>query len=284
MSRQFLHRLQARVYAGSWKNPLFADPKVKERSSNRLQFLLYALLTGASVSAICAVLFWFATQPRFSITTIEVVGMRSIPNTAVALSAWEATLACDYFFVPCFYSWNSAHASLEETLHLRYPISHLQASTADHILTLHVEEAVVMIPLRIEQQVWFATQQGVLQYEASEEDIHAGMIIPPEAYTEIDISALVQSGDYGQQIADSELFISLANYKKELLAQGIPIVSFLLTNDPGKVIAQTQAGFAIYFTPWEDARKQAQRLASVLVQQVPNEYADIRFGERVYIK
>lgn len=284
MSRQFLHRLHAKVYADSWKNPLFADPKVKERSSDRLQLSLYTLLTLASLGALCSLLFWFATQSRFAITTIEVSGMRSLPNEAVALSAWEASLSCRHLFVPCLYVWNSSHIPFFEMLSSKYPLQELQSTVQEQTRLFTVYEAVVMIPLRIHDQVWFATPQGVLQYEASQDDINAGVIIPADVYTEIDISALFDQGEAGLHIADEDFFSSLMAYKKAFLAQGISISTLALTDDPGKVVAQTQDGFVIYFTPWEDASRQTERLVSVLAQQTPNEYADIRFGERIYIK
>ena len=86
------------------------------------------------------------------------------------------------------------------------------------------------------------------------------------------------------QVVDAEVFRSIAAYKKAFVAQGIPVTSFALTHDAGKVIAYTQGGFAVYFTPWEDADTQVRRLMNVLAQATPQSYADIRFGERIYVK
>jgi hypothetical protein len=79
--KPFLQRLRAKEYAGSWKNPLFEDPKMRERSYERSRFVLYGLLTIASLSACTSLLFWLGTQERFALGDIRVEGMRSIQNT-----------------------------------------------------------------------------------------------------------------------------------------------------------------------------------------------------------
>lgn len=284
MSKPFLQRLHAKVYAASWKNPLFADPKVKERSSERLRYVAYSLLVIVSCIAFFSGLFWFGTQQRFVINDVQVEGMRSIPNKKIALHVLQTSLACEHLFVPCVYGWNISRADIPDVLYGAYSLEQVTVSTNEHLLLVQLREAVTMIPVRIGTQVWFATPSGVLQSSATADDIAAGIVIPADAYTEIDASAVVEEGAVGMQVVDAEVFHAIAAYKKAFVAQGIPVASFALTDDAGKVIAYTQGGFAVYFTPWEDADTQVRRLINVLAQATPQSYADIRFGERIYVK
>jgi hypothetical protein len=284
MSKPFLHRLHAKVYAASWKNPLFVDPKVKERSSERLRYGIYSLLLIVSCITFFSGLFWFGTQPRFVINNVQVEGMRSIPNEKIALHVLQTALACEHFFVPCLYGWNISHANISDVLHGTYSLEQVTISTDEHLLLAQLHEAVTMIPVRIGTQVWFATHSGILQSPATADDIAAGIVIPADTYTEIDASAVVEEGAVGMQIVSAEVFHAIAAYKKIFVTQGISLVSFELTNDAGKVIAYTKDGFAVYFTPWEDADVQIRRLISVLAQATPQSYVDIRFGKRIYVK
>jgi len=284
MSKPFLQRLHAKVYAASWKNPLFADPKVKERSSERLRYVMYSLLVVVSCIAFFSGLFWFGTQQRFAMNDVQVEGMRSLPDKKIALHVFQASLACEYFFAPCLYTWNISQANIPDVLYAAYSLEQAAVSVNEHLLFVQLREAVTMIPLRIGTHIWFATPSGVLQISATADDVAAGIIIPPDVYTEIDVSAVVEEGTVGIQVADAETFRALEAYKEAFLAQGVSVTSFALTDDAGKVIAYTQAGFSVYFTPWEDADTQVRRLAHVLAQATPQSYADIRFGERVYVK
>ncbi len=284
MGKSFLQRLHAKMYAASWKNPLFADPKVKERSSERVRYVAYSLLVMISCIAFFSGLFWLGAQQRFVMNDVQVEGMRSLPNKKIALHVLQASLACEYLFAPCLYKWNISRADIPDVLYAAYSLEQVTVSTNEHLLLVQLREAVMMIPVRIGTQVWFATQSGVLQSPATADDIAAGIVIPADAYTEIDVSAVVQEGTAGMQVVDAETFRSIAAYKKAFLAQGLSVTSFALTDDAGKMIAYTQAGFAVYFTPWEDADTQVRRLTNVLAQATPQSYADIRFGERIYIK
>ena len=284
MGKPFLQRLHAKVYAASWKNPLFADPKVKERSSERARYVAYSFLVMVSCIAFFSGLFWLGTQQRFVINEVQVEGMRSVPNKKIALRVLHTSLACEYLFAPCLYKWNISRANIPDVLHGVYNLEQVTVFTNEHLLLVQLREAVTMIPVRIGTQVWFATQSGVLQSPATADDIAAGIVIPADAYTEIDVSAVVQEGVAGMQVVDAETFSSLAAYKKAFLTQGLPVTSFALTNDAGKMVAYTQTGFAVYFTPWEDADTQVQRLTNVLAQATPQSYVDIRFGERIYVK
>lgn len=284
MGKPFLQRLHAKMYAASWKNPLFVDPKVKERSSERARYVAYSLLVIVSCIAFFSGLFWLGTQQRFVINDVQVEGMRSLPNKKIALHVLQTSLECEYLFAPCLYNWNISRADIPDVLYGVYSLEQVTVSTNEHLLLVQLREAVTVIPVRIGSQVWFATQSGVLQSPATADDITAGIVIPADAYTEIDVSAVVEEGTMGMQILDAEVFRSIASYKKAFSAQGISITSFVLTDDAGKVIAYTQAGFAVYFTPWEDADTQVRRLTHVLAQATPQSYADIRFGERIYVK
>lgn len=284
MGKPFLQRLHAKMYAASWKNPLFVDPKVKERSSERVRYVAYSLLVIVSCIAFFSGLFWLGTQQRFVIYDVQVDGMRSIPNKKIALHVLQTSLECEYLFAPCLYNWNIARADIPDMLHGVYSLEQVTVSTNEHLLIVQLREAVTMIPVRIGSQVWFATQLGVLQSLATADDIAAGIVIPADAYTEIDVSAVIEEGVVGMQVIDAETFSFLAAYKKAFLAQGLPITSLVLTDDAGKVIAYTQTGFAVYFTPWEDADIQVRRLTNVLAQATPQSYIDIRFGERIYVK
>ncbi|NBS70948.1 hypothetical protein EBT31_18885, partial [bacterium] len=276
--------LHAKVYAGSWKNPLFVDPKVQERSSDRMRYIAYSLLVATSCIAFFSGLFWLGTQQRFVINDVQVEGMRSMPNKKIALHILQTSLNCKHFFAPCLYTWNISQANISEVLRSTYSLEQVTSSIREHLFFVQLREAVTMIPVRIGTQVWFATPSGVLQVPATADDIATGIIIPADAYIEIDVSAIVEGGAVGMQIADPHAFRLIAEYKKAFLARGISVASFAFTDDAGKVIAYTQAGFAVYFTPWEDADTQVRRLVNVLTQATPQAYADIRFGERIYIK
>lgn len=281
--RSFLQRFHAKVYAGSWKNPLFADPKAKERSHERVKYVLYSLLMLTGVTACCSGLYWFATQEQFAITQVQGTGMRSMPNSVIVRDTYRALHNCTRFTIPCMYQWNVKKADLN-ALKRVYPLEHLSATLEGHIFHIAVQEAVTMIPLRIGQDIWFATPSGVLQKKASAEDIAAGIVIPPEAYSEIDVSVLVGEGREGLQVGKQELFENIAKYRKAFSTQELVIQTFTITADAGRVVAKTPQGFDIYFTPWKDAQQQVARLASVLAQATPQAYADIRFDERIYVK
>lgn len=284
MRQSFLQRLHARVYAGSWKNPLFADPKVKERALGRTHYFAYTALVIMSCIAACSGAFWFATQPRFALYEFRVEGMRTRPSGVLAQEAIVEALACRHFFVPCVYSWNIARAKIESDLMKEYPLEDVHITITDHLFLGVVREAVTVLPLRIGNDVWFASQTGILQSIASPEDIAAGIIIPPDAYVEIDASAVVKDPQAGMQVLTPETFSEIAHYRTTLTDHALGVTSFVLTSDVGKIRARTQAGFEIFFTPWEDAQIQVGRLVHVLAEATPNEYADIRFGERIYIK
>ncbi len=284
MSKPFLHRLHARVYAASWKNPLFTDPQAKQRSSGRMRYLGYTLLVLLSCVTCCALLFWFGTQERFAITDVHVEGMRSVPQEKIAGEVLQALGACQRFFVPCLYTWNINEDDLTHLLTSSHHLDRVAFTFEEHVLKVDVVEAVTMIPVRIGSQVWFATQAGVLQSAATPEDIARGVLIPHEVYQEIDVSDLGVEGVAGLQIADPHAFQVIESYKRAFNTSVIPITSFAITKDAGKMVAYTQAGYSIFFSPWEDANTQVARLAAVLAQTVPVSYADIRFGERVYVK
>lgn len=285
MGKPFLHRLHAKEYAGSWKNPFFADPQARERSRERLRYGLYTVLVGVSMSTCLSLLFWFGTQEKFAITRIRVEGMRSIPNEKIAQEALHLLADCEAWFSPCLYTWNSAQEETLSTLKNKYALEEAGGTVLEQELVIRVREAVVFIPLRIGPQLWFASQGGVLQKEATPEDIAAGILIPPEVYSEIDVSEAVhETPAPGLQVRTPEVFSDIAGYKEAFTEWGMVITSFQVTKDVGKVIAHTKQGFAVFFTPWEDARVQVKRLAEVLKETTPEHYADIRFQERIYIK
>lgn len=273
------------MYAGSWKNPLFTDPKVKERSSERWRYFAYSLLVLVSGFAFFSGSFWFATQSRFLVHNITAEGMRTLPNERVALHALQTALSCEHFFAPCLYTWNVDRAHMISALGAVYHLESIAYTVNDHQLHLVLHEAVTLIPVRIGSDVWFATQTGVLQQKATPEDISAGILIPSDAYQEIDASAVVQGeGSEGMQVLTPDVFAQLAAYKKAFSDNHLTVTSFAFTSDAGKMVANTQNGFAVFFTPWDDAQVQMHRLVAVLAEATPQSYADIRFGERIYIK
>lgn len=284
MGKSFLQRLHAKVYAASWGNPLFADPKVKERSLTRTRYVAYSLLVLVSTITFFSALFWFGTQDRFALVEVRTEGMRSIPNETLSLRALHKARTCTHLFAPCLYRWNIGRAEIVEMLQSSYELEYVSLLAQDHLITLQLREAVTMIPLRIGSQVWFATQTGVLKTEATAEDIAAGIIIPADVYQEIDVSVVVEQGSPEMQVLSAQMFQQILAYKRAFFERGIPIASFSLTDDAGKVMAHTQMGFAIFFTPWEDAERQIHRLTGVLSQATPQSYVDIRFGERIYVK
>lgn len=284
MGKSFLQRLHAKVYAASWGNPLFADPKVKERSLERTRYVAYSLLVLISIITFFSALFWFGTQDRFALVEVHTEGMRSIPNEVLSLRALQKARTCTHLFAPCLYRWNVERAEIPHMLHSSYELEYVSLSVQEHLLTLQLRESVTMIPLRIGSQVWFATQTGVLKAEVTAEDISAGIIIPADVYQEIDVSAVIEEGSPDVQVLSAQIFQQILVYKQAFVERGIPITSFSLTDDAGKVIAHTQMGFAIFFTPWEDAERQIHRLTGVLSQTTPQSYIDIRFGERIYVK
>ena len=285
MAKPFLQRLRAKEYAGSWKNPLFADPKVRERTSERLRYVLYTLLVLVSFAACVSLLFWFGVQDRFAISEVRASGMRSVSNQVLARDALYELTACRHLFAPCLYTWNVGKGGVVAVLSGAYTLEQIATSVEEHALVLQVREAVTLIPLRINSAVWFATQSGVLQMEATADDIAAGVLIPPEAYSEIDVSATVKEAPVvGMEVLSAERFAQIAAYRKEFTSHGIAITSFTVTEDAGKVIATTGQGFAVFFTPWEDAEVQVGRMSDVLKEATPQSYVDIRFGERIYVK
>lgn len=285
MAKSFLQRLHAKEYGGSWKNPLFADPKVRERSSERLRYTLYSLLVGVSFFSCLSLLFWFGTQEKFAITNIRVEGMRSIPDKKLAGDVLATLFECKKLLAPCFYTWNLPHNDVLATLQSVYTLEQAGSTVQDNELLIQIREAVTLIPLRIDAAVWFASQAGVLQKEATSEEISAGILIPPEAYSEIDVSAAVDAVPaVHMEVLSPEVFANIALYRKIFTEQGIAIASFVLTEDAGKVIANTTQGFAVFFTPWENASVQVRRLTDVLQEVTPQSYVDIRFGERIYVK
>lgn len=285
MGKPFLQRLHAKGYADSWRNPLFSDPKVRERSLERLRYFLYSLLVIASGAACLSLLFWFGVQDKFAVTSVRVEGMRSISDKKLAQDVLRDLSECTAWFSPCLYAWNVPQEDVLKGLQHTYALEQITGTLQNQEFFIQVREAVTLIPLRIGSSVWFASQTGVLQMEATQEDIAAGILIPPDVYSEIDVSeAFNEAPGVGMQVLSPEVFESITAYKKAFTGQGIAIASFTLTKDAGKIIANTAQGFSIFFTPWEDASVQVRRLGDVLQEATPQSYVDIRFGERIYVK
>jgi hypothetical protein len=287
MGKSFLQRLHAKEYAASWKNPLFSDPKIKERSYERTGFALYSLLLIVTIFACISLVFWAATQDRFLITEITVEGMRSVPNEKIAQQTWITLRTCKKFGVPCLFFWNESPKKITATLQKTYALDQILVNRKEHVLSMSVTESVTLIPLKIKNDIWFATQDGMLQSLATQEEITKGVLIPPEAYSEINVTAALSLDteiSEGIQILTPELFSQIAQYRKAFVEKGMAITSFEVTTDPGKIIAHVQDSFTVYFTPWQDPETQVRRLHDVLKEATPQFYADIRFGERIYVK
>jgi hypothetical protein len=283
-SKSFLQRLHAKMYAGSWTNPLFADPKVKERAFERSKYALYTALAVVSGVTFFSTLFWFGTQERFAIHEVEVSGMRSLANAYLERDILHSLKECSAFTVDCLYTWNMGHAEIVSVLQEKYPLEEVSLTLEGKKLHVQVREAVTMIPVRIGHDIWFATQTGVLQAVATSEEIQAGIIIPPESYSEIDVSQLHAAGEVGMQVESKDLFENIAAYRKALSMNGIGIERFTVTKDRGRIEARTLGGYDVFFTPWEDPGVQIRRLVKVLAEATPQSYVDIRFGERIYLK
>lgn len=287
MGKSFLQRLHAKEYAASWKNPLFSDPKVRDRAHERTRLVMYSALMGTALVACGALAFWFATQDRFFLNDIVVTGMRSVPNEKLALMAWHEVRQCTRFGAPCMFTWNESAADVAKQLSGAYTLEQIEVMPNEHALTITVKEAVTLIPVKIGNDIWFATQGGVLQTKATPEDIAAGILIPPDAYHEIDVTQALlkdQAIEAGAQILTPETFAAIATYQKTFAANGIAITSYACTSDAGKVIAHTSQGYLVYITPWQDAETQVRRMLEVLKEASPQAYIDIRFGERIYVK
>lgn len=287
MGKSFLQRLHAKGYAASWKNPLFSDPKIKERSYERTGFVLYSLLVIVAVSTCISLAYWVATQNRFLITEITVEGMRSVPNEKIAQQTWMNLYTCRKFGAPCLFYWNASPEEITTPLQKTYTLDQILVKREEHTLGINIAESVTLIPLKIRDEIWFATQDGTIQSLATQEEIAKGVLIPPASYTEINITAALSLDTKifeGAQVLTPELFAQIAQYRKAFGEKGMAITSFEMTTDPGKIIAHAQNGFAIYFTPWQDPEIQVRRLQDVLKEAVPQSYADIRFGERIYVK
>ncbi len=280
----FLQKIHAKMYAGSWKNPFFSDPKVKERAYERSRIAWYMALTGVSACALASLAFWYATQPRFAIHAINAEGMRSLPNAVLARTAYEEIKKCRAFGLPCWYTWNYEKAEIENQLKEKFPLEKSTLHIEGRNMFITVSESVTTIPLRIGSEVWFATQTGTLLKIATEEERNAGVLIPRDVYTEIDVTKAIDKGEVGAQVASADVFNTLNAYKEVFKEKGIIIDHLVLTRDAGKIIAVTKEGYSIFFSPFEAPREQGERAAKVLAERTPGSYIDIRFGDRVFVK
>jgi len=86
-------------------------------------------------------------------------------------------------------------------------------------------------------------------------------------------------------ILAKKIIAMMIEWRNMVEKEGIATIKYFTTDNPtAGLTAVTNKGFAILWQPDSDLTKQLTNLKTVLRSERPNEYIDLRFGERVYWK
>lgn len=86
-------------------------------------------------------------------------------------------------------------------------------------------------------------------------------------------------------ILSKKIIITMIEWRNMVEKEGIATIKYFTTDNPtAGLTAVTNKGFAILWQPDSDLAVQLVNLKTVLRSEKPNEYIDLRFGERVYWK
>lgn len=293
--RNFFRRVQLSRY----RSRPFQNPYFQSKSKRKLWPLALAgLLLGGTIAGVS----FFLTSPLFAVTSVRIEGAESINPIEIR------QVVTGYLDEPALVFFRSNNRFLFHEDALRSRLSK-QFAFDSLSITVHPPEVDVVVKEKISTFLWqndkrtfLIDDQGIVIREITDAErtalvnppplqgpVPAGQVlnVAPKFLSFVD--AAPAQIDVGKPVLPADEVGRILAFAKHLDDQKIAVDRFVLDRTVGTWMkAVTVVGYDILFDPNLDVDTQANNLAIVLHDKIPDpsklQYVDLRFDDHIYFK
>lgn len=272
-------------------NPLFPEPKKAKWRSWAIR-IAGAVLLGGGLS----LLYYFATLPRFYITTVSVNGLVAVDEAQFIADANKelhkpALLFFDHAHI-LFFKADDLQKSLEDT----YPLTINEVKRNGQTVEITVTEDLTMLAFYIGNTVYLGSLEGTIIREMTTDErqlVLSGVDDPtnPIPYSRLPhvyLNAVSADLQLNTEILDPNVTKNIVDLQDRLRILGLTMdnISFMNGDASWGTLKTKEKPYLIMLDLTQSLDEQLTMLKTTLENNESDitSYIDIRFGNHVYIK
>lgn len=238
----------------------------------------WKMIAVMSVIVLISIIYFFLYSPYFQLTNIDIAQSEFIPQAEIDNTVHDFLQRRRAFIFAQNNYFTFSKKKLQNRLMDEYQLDDIIIDTkAPNSLTLSFKEqiAVFLVHLENETNYRLVNHEGVVIQHISQEEAHPSL---PKVLLNADEEL---SSPLAALVLGSWEIVNTQGTKFQ-------IIDYTLTQND-TLMATTNTGFLVLMNPVTDTSRQLTNLKTLVLEfskgeSLPNEYIELRYGEKVYLK